>query len=180
MSIPIKLPATKSIHNSTTLKQYRNFFISLFIVLITAILMAIWIQFWGITADSFVKYEKIKLNNLGSLPEARLLPKDFLSSPHMPNCTYWDCFNIYKCGRTGHDRIAVYVYPPKKYVNENGVPATETISKEFYTILDTIIESKYYTSNPEEACIFVPSIDTLNQNRINLNLTSAALKSLQL
>lgn len=171
--------SAKAAYSSTALKQYRNFFISLFIVLITAILLAVWLQFWVITADSFVKYEKIQLNNLLNLPEVQLKNKDFEApSQYTPKCTYWDCFNIYKCGRTGHDRISVYVYPLKKFVNENGVTATENISKEFYTILKTIIESKYYTSNPLEACIFVPSIDTLNQNRINLNLTSAALKSL--
>lgn len=179
MSVATKLNSGKSIHYSTALKQYRNFFISLFIVLIIAILTAIWIQFWAITGEGFVKYEKIKLNNLGELPEIKLVEKDFTPSLYLPKCTYWDCFNIYRCGRTGHDRIAVYVYPPKRYVNENGLSATKTISKEFYTILDTVIQSKYYTSNPDEACIFVPSIDTLNQMTINLNLTSAALKSLQ-
>lgn len=164
---------------SIALKQYRNFFISLFIVLIVAILTAIWVQFWAITGDGYVKYEKIQLKNLKNLPAVRLQANDFvLPSVYMPKCTYWDCFNIYRCGRTGHDRIAVYVYPLKNYVNENGLAATNGISREFYTILHTIVESKYYTSNPLEACIFVPSIDTLNQNRINLNLTSAALKSL--
>lgn len=174
----MKLATAKSGYNSSALKKYRNFFITLFTVLIFAILAAIWVQFWAITTDNYVRYEKIQLNNLENLPEVRLQEKDFVPSPYMSKCTYWDCFNIYRCGRTGHDRITVYVYPLKKYVNENGMSATKSISKEFYTILNTIIESKYYTSNPLEACIFVPSIDTLNQNRLNLNLTSAALKSL--
>lgn len=72
----------------------------------------------------------------------------------------------------------MYVYPLKRYVNEKGVAAVDGMSKEFYKMLKMIIDSKYYTSNPNEACIFVPSIDMLNQKRINLNLTSAALKSL--
>ncbi|XP_067013455.2 exostosin-2 [Anabrus simplex] len=52
------------------------------------------------------------------------------------------------------------------------------MSREFYFILQSIIESKYYTPNPDEACIFVPSIDTLNQNRFRTLETSQALASL--
>lgn len=61
---------------------------------------------------------------------------------------------------------------------KGGVPATEHLSKEYYHLLNTVIKSKYYTANPEEACIFIPSIDTLNQDRLRLNLTSRALSSL--
>lgn len=173
------ISSVKTAYNPTSLKQYRKFFISLFIVLILAILGAIWVQFWALATEGFVEYEKIQLNNLRNIPIVKLEANAFvLPTVYLAKCTYWDCFNIYRCGRTGHDRISVYVYPFKKYVNENGLAATDGISREFYTILQTIVESKYYTSNPFEACIFVPSIDTLNQNRINLNLTSAALKSL--
>ncbi|XP_018334859.1 exostosin-2, partial [Agrilus planipennis] len=94
------------------------------------------------------------------------------------SCSHWDCFNIYRCGRTGHDRIAVYIYPLKKYVDANNVPLTETISREFYMILESILKSKYYTANPYEACLFVPSLDMLNQERLQLNLTSSVLSSL--
>lgn len=175
--LSVKHTAAKS--TSSALKQYRNFFVGLFIVLIIAFLTAIWVQFWAITTEAYVHYEKIDLKNVKNLPLVQLQESDFqLPSTYNSKCTYWDCFNIYRCGRTGHDRIAVYVYPLRKYVNENGLVATNGLSREFYTILHTIVNSKYYTTNPMEACIFVPSIDTLNQQRINLNLTSAALKSL--
>lgn len=91
-----------------------------------------------------------------------------------PNCSYWDCFNVYRCGQ---QRMLVYVYPMKDYVDENGVKA-DKFTKEFYYILDTILKSRYYTSNPNEACIFVPSIDTLSQANINTDLVSKALASL--
>jgi glucuronyl/N-acetylglucosaminyl transferase EXT2 len=72
----------------------------------------------------------------------------------------------------------VYVYPLKKYVDERGIPVGSKMSREFYFILQTILESKYYTPNPEEACILVPSIDTLNQNRFRVMETSSALATL--
>lgn len=178
MSIPTKLTSTKLNKSGNLKSYYRNFFLLLFIILIISIVVLLTVQFRSFANENSVKYEKVQLQNILNLPEVRITKENALLTPYMPKCTYWDCFNIYKCGRTGHDRITVYVYPPKKYVTENGIRATDIMSKEYYTILESIIESKYYTANPLEACLFVPSIDTLNQHSINLNLTSIALQSL--
>ncbi|CAK9822085.1 Ext2 [Anthophora retusa] len=64
------------------------------------------------------------------------------------------------------------------YVDSLERPIASQITKEFYQILTAIISSKFYTPNPYEACIFIPSIDTLNQNRIKLQEVSQALKAL--
>ncbi|CAK9814560.1 sotv [Anthophora quadrimaculata] len=64
------------------------------------------------------------------------------------------------------------------YVDSLERPIASQITKEFYQILTAIISSKFYTPNPYEACIFIPSIDTLNQNRIKLQEVSQALKTL--
>ncbi|EFN66281.1 Exostosin-2 [Camponotus floridanus] len=93
------------------------------------------------------------------------------------SCTYFTCFNVYRCGSQGN-KLLVYVYPPKIYLDPMGRPITNQITREFYQILNAIINSKFYTPNPYEACIFVPSIDTLNQNRLRLQEVSQALKSL--
>lgn len=177
MSIPTKLTAAK-VHKSGNLNNYyKKFFLLLLATLIisTIVLLTVLLRFAN---ENSVTYEKVQLQNVLNLPEEILKNENIHLTPYMPKCTYWDCFDIYKCGQTGHDRITVYVYPPKKYVTGNGIRATETMSKEYYTILESLIESKYYTANPLEACIFVPSIDTLNQHSINLNLTSIALQSL--
>lgn len=96
-----------------------------------------------------------------------------------PNCSYWDCFNVYKCGHHGqqHNRIGIYVYPLKNYLDANNKVAAK-LTKEYYYILKAIIESDYYTPNPNEACILVPSIDTLNQNNVDPVLVAKALQSL--
>ncbi|XP_011135760.1 exostosin-2 isoform X2 [Harpegnathos saltator] len=93
------------------------------------------------------------------------------------SCTYFGCFNVYRCGSQGN-KLLVYVYPLKIYLDSMGRPITSQMTKEFYQILNTIINSKFYTPNPYEACIFVPSIDTLNQNRLRLQEVSQALGSL--
>lgn len=92
-----------------------------------------------------------------------------------PNCSFYDCFNVYRCGNH-QNKVTIYVYPLTQYSEEK---STTWISKEFYKILKTLIDSPYYTSNPNEACIFVPSIDLLNQNLIDKNLVGKALASLR-
>ncbi|GAB0095884.1 Exostosin-2 [Sergentomyia squamirostris] len=94
------------------------------------------------------------------------------------NCSYWDCVNVYKCGQRASDNeFTIYVYPLKNYMNSDGKSAFK-LTKEFYYILKAIIESPYYTPNPNKACLFVPSIDVLNQNYIDTSLVAKALASL--
>jgi len=62
-----------------------------------------------------------------------------------------------------------------RHVDEDFIPIGGKTSKEYHTILSAIVESQYYTTNPEEACVFVSSIDTLNQNRFRVKETSQAL-----
>lgn len=124
-----------------------------------------------------------RLNNvrvsldLSEMPQ-RLIEEDAeLALAKNGNCSFWDCFNVYRCGQRDQTRIAIYVYPLETYADSKGTNAFQ-LSKEFYYILKTIVESPYYTPNPQEACILVPSIDMLNQNRIDVNLVSKALASL--
>lgn len=98
-----------------------------------------------------------------------------LARKRNPNCSFYDCFNVYRCGNH-QNKVTIYVYPLTQYSEENSVT---WISKEFYKILKTLMNSPYYTSNPNEACIFVPSIDLLNQNLIDKNVVGKALSSLQ-
>ncbi|KAF5286151.1 hypothetical protein FQR65_LT12909 [Abscondita terminalis] len=136
------------------------------------------VQSWSFNSIGYETYEKVQLQNILNLPVVQLPESSLSSKPHNLKCTYWDCFNIYRCGQTGHDRISVYVYPLKNFVDSKQVPATDVMSKQYYMILESIIESKYYTANPQEACLFVPSIDTLNQERIQPGIISKAFQSL--
>ena len=70
-----------------------------------------------------------------------------------------------------------YAYPLVRYVDEDHVEI-KPISKEFYEFLETVVNSKYYTSNPEDACIFIPSIDVLNENNLRKDKIAEALAML--
>lgn len=162
--------------------RYRHFFIGLFLVLLISFVIAIMIHLLPIAVyeRSREVYKHISLKNIDVLPEAFIPSNSHVSDPRDPRCTYYDCFNVYNCGTKGTDQIYVYVYPLKKYVDDKGIPLGSQMSREFYFILQSILESRYYTPNPHEACILVPSIDTLNQNRFRTAETSQALASLQL
>ncbi|KAG5888524.1 hypothetical protein JTB14_009576 [Gonioctena quinquepunctata] len=177
MTVPARIAISKvyNFANGSLYKKYKNFF---FVLLVISIFIALSVPLTNFAGDVSKTYERIDLTNLKNPPLVKLTNSASVLTPRNPLCTHWDCFNIYRCGHTGHDRIAVYVYPLRKYVDDGGVAATEHFSKEYFSLLNAVIKSKYYTANPAEACIFIPSIDTLNQDRVRLNLTSRALSSL--
>lgn len=101
-----------------------------------------------------------------------------LARAHNPNCSYWDCFDVYRCG----EKLSIYVYPLVNYVESSDRSEQHAtmkhMSKEFFEILKIIIESPFYTADPKEACIFVPSIDILNLKRQKDGLVAKALATL--
>lgn len=162
------------------LNRYRHFFIGLFVVLLLSLAIVAVVHYLptGIYEGHGKVYQHISLDDLDRVPEVVIATNAPLAEGRNPHCSYYDCFNVYRCGHTGSNKIQVYVYPLRKYVDERDIPVGSQMSREFYFILQTILESKYYTPNPEEACILVPSIDTLNQNRFRVMETSEALASL--
>jgi len=63
-------------------------------------------------------------------------------------------------------------------VDERTDKVATTLSSEYFQILEAVLKSRYYTSNPNEACLFLPSLDLLNQNVFDKHLAGAALASL--
>lgn len=100
-----------------------------------------------------------------------------LAEPRIESCSYYTCFDVYRCGHR-HDQVTVYVYPIFNYVDEHGKELTRQASREFMELLEAIQQSKFYTSDPTKACLLIPSLDTLNQEGLNLNAVSQILNSL--
>lgn len=71
----------------------------------------------------------------------------------------------------------VYVYPEYKYMDTNGDEIILPYSKEFRLIIDSIINSNFYTDDPRMACLLVPNVDTLNLEKINAKLLSRIFTS---
>ena len=76
-------------------------------------------------------------------------------------------------------RLQVYIYPLQKFVDELGVPISSTgLSREYNDLLSAISDSDFYTDDATRACLFVPSIDVLNQNSLRIRETAQALAML--
>ena len=97
--------------------------------------------------------------------------------PTKEDCTTSHCFDVFKCNVLAKD-ISVFVYPITQFTDSNQLRVSSSHSLEFQELLDAIVKSKYYTSNPEEVCVFVPSIDLLTQTSLDLETTSQMLNSL--
>lgn len=94
-------------------------------------------------------------------------------------CRFHSCFDVYRCGYNERNLLSVYIFPLSHYKNEKGgTMKVRDISEEFCDLLRAIKNSNYYTSDINKACIIVPSIDTLNQNGLNLHQTAKILGSL--
>jgi len=69
-------------------------------------------------------------------------------------CRMSNCFNSTPCRQYG---FRVYVYP------DGDRPASERYAE----VLRALRSSPYYTEDPERACLFVLSIDTLDRDRLS-------------
>ncbi|XP_015584930.1 exostosin-2 [Cephus cinctus] len=161
------------------LYQYRNFFITILLMLTLFIVLIVTyhvFKFGDIQHGS--TYRALVLNDVSTLP-IQVLDRDTpTAGATNSSCSHFNCFNVYRCG-SGGNQLLVYVYPPKNYIDSLNRPLTSQMTREFHQILHTIISSKFYTPNPREACIYIPSIDTLNQNRLRVQEVSQALRTLE-
>ncbi|CAK1555269.1 unnamed protein product [Leptosia nina] len=156
---------------------YHRFFVGLLLFIVLSLVFTVVFNAFSGSAPRSDFYERVNLEAV-NLPVQKVDGDSPFSAPRFVNCTYWNCFNVYKCGRGGHDKISIYIYPLQDYRTENG-KAVSHFSREFFEILETIKHSKYYTPNPDEACLLVPSIDTLNQKAFSSQHISQVLGSLK-
>lgn len=73
-------------------------------------------------------------------------------------CRMETCFDFSRCRRRGREGFRVYIYPSEK---------GDRVSESYRKILTSIAESRYYTSDPREACLFVLGIDTLDRDQLS-------------
>lgn len=75
-------------------------------------------------------------------------------------CRMENCFDFTKC----YEDFLVYVYPPEPL---NSLGAAPPHSLNYQKILSAIMESRYYTSDPTKACLFVLGLDTLDRDSLS-------------
>lgn len=126
---------------------------------------------------------------LGTRPTSRsnthLRPMRILSQVHnrdvylKSNCRFYTCFDIHSCPYGMKERIGVFIHHQYEYVNTTpSLKFTPTISEEYSKLLQAVRNSPFYQPDITKACVIIPSIDTLNQNSMDVTLTTALLNSL--
>lgn len=70
-------------------------------------------------------------------------------------CRMLSCFDFSRCHRNG---FKVYIYPQQK---------GEKMSESYRNILAAVESSKFYTSDPGQACLFLLSLDTLDRDQLS-------------
>lgn len=164
----------RQIVNNKYEREQKFYYVAVCIALWIAIIYVVVIS-WPITHAN-QRNERISLD-LSNVEKLELEKDAELARRRNENCSYWDCFNIYRCG----ERLSIYIYPLIDYQDAdkpNSQSSLSVLSREFFEILKILIESPYYTSDPKEACLLIPSIDTLNLKRIDPSTMSKALASL--
>lgn len=70
------------------------------------------------------------------------------------------CFDFSRCQKD----FRVYVYPEEPL---NSLGSTPPLSPNYRKIIAAIKESRYYTPEPDRACLFVLGIDTLDRDSLS-------------
>ncbi|XP_060068340.1 exostosin-2-like [Ylistrum balloti] len=156
----------------------KSFFILLFSSLLVFLLLAVFILLWSNQEDEILEDKHIKLLRTEKQTVLSSVINDVTPSPRDTRCTFHTCLEVYHCGYNDQKQLSIYVYPLEQFVDDNNEAVTLPMSREFYDLLETIVNSPYYTEEPETACLFVPSVDLLNQNNLRLKETGQILASL--
>uniref|UniRef100_A0ABM0MWV4 Exostosin-2-like n=1 Tax=Saccoglossus kowalevskii TaxID=10224 RepID=A0ABM0MWV4_SACKO len=157
--------------------KYQSFYIALFTMILFGLITTGLFQFWPHSIESDHNTHGFKLRNIQQLSEVTITTENSIPEKGDLNCRFSTCFDVYNCNYE-IGRISVYIYPLRKYVDENGQAISKPLSKEFHEILEAISESFYHTTDPDKACIFIPAIDVLNQNSLRLHETAQVLAQL--
>ena len=96
------------------------------------------------------------------------------------HCRFHVCFDINRCMLSlREDVLGVYVRGPYDFYDpSSSISLSLNISKEYTELLETVRKSRYYVSSPTSACVFIPPIDTLVQQNLDLDITSTILNTL--
>lgn len=157
--------------------RHRIYYIALFSVVLLGLIATGMFQFWPNTIETTSDWT-VEKRSIHNVPEVKLTDDSAIPERGDLSCRMHTCFDVYRCGYNPKNRIKVYIYPLRKYVDESGTVVSNTISKEYNELLTAISESDFYTDDLNRACLFVPSIDVLNQNSLRIKETAQALAQL--
>ena len=150
----------------------------LLLVILVGLFVTAALQFWPPNLNDHSDHNLSSSYNTESIKEVKLGKESHRPKLADQSCLYHTCFDVYHCGYNDDSRISVYIYPTMRFVDERGILITLPMSQEFSEIRQTVMDSIYYTTDPDKACLFLPPVDFLNQNNIRLEEVSRILAAL--
>ena len=157
--------------------KHRIYYITLFSIVLLGLIATGMFQFWPHSIESSSDWS-VQKRSIRDVPVVRLPADSPVPERGDLSCRMHTCFDVYRCGFNPKNKIKVYIYSLKKYVDDAGVPVSSTISQEYNELLTAVSDSDYYTEDITRACLFIPSIDLLNQNTLRVKETAQALAQL--
>ena len=151
------------------------------LLLIILLLLLTSILYLTLYSSSSSQGETVHRNIVRTYPLRTLLPQEAVDE-HLNSkigCRFHTCFEINNCSMSISDQIGVYVYPEVEFVlDESDSKVSLPLSVEYRELIEAVRSSRYYQKNSSRACVFVPSIDTLSQDRFNTVMVSLMLHAL--
>ncbi|XP_009069839.1 PREDICTED: exostosin-2 [Acanthisitta chloris] len=157
--------------------KHRIYYITLFSIVLLGLIATGVFQFWPHSIESSSEWT-VEKRSVHDVPVVKLPADSPIPERGDLSCRMHTCFDVYRCGFNPKNKIKVYIYSLKKYVDEYGTSVSNTISREYNELLTAISDSEFYTDDVNRACLFVPSIDVLNQNALRIKETAQALAQL--
>ncbi|KAK4822697.1 hypothetical protein QYF61_019606 [Mycteria americana] len=157
--------------------KHRIYYITLFSIVLLGLIATGMFQFWPHSIESSSDWT-VEKRSVHDVPVVKLPADSPIPERGDLSCRMHTCFDVYRCGFNPKNKIKVYIYSLKKYVDEYGTSVSNTISREYNELLTAISDSEFYTDDVNRACLFVPSIDVLNQNALRIKETAQALAQL--
>ncbi|XP_053490077.1 exostosin-2 [Ictalurus furcatus] len=155
--------------------KHRIYYITLFSVVLLGLIATGMFQFWPHSIESSAEWT-LDRRSVHDAPLVKLPTSSPIPERGDLSCRMHTCFDVYRCGYNPKNRIKVYIYPLQRFVDEVGVPISSSgLSREYNELLSAVSDSDFYTDDVTRACLFIPSIDVLNQNSLRIRETAQAL-----
>ena len=155
------------------LRNFLGLFLALFILGIAAFFTYDEVKHFVFGANSVDDKISGLISSLMNAPQVHLQAQE---TKTLDNCHHYNCFNVYKCGGS-HKKALVHIPPPVSIV-KNSKEVSPPLTRDYLDILEAIVESEFYTENPNEACVVIPAFNLINEAQLDPVVTSKSLASL--
>lgn len=147
--------------------RYRIYYIIFFFIVFLGFIVIGVFQFWFYFIEFFNDWS-VEKRSIRDVFVVRLLVDSFIFERGDFSCRMYTCFYVYRCGFNSKNKIKVYIYFLKKYVDDFGVLVSNIIFREYNELFTVILDSDYYIDDINRVCLFVSFIDVFNQNAFRI------------